>query len=110
MDSSDITGIIFGVMLIGIPMLGFTAKMVMRPLVDAIIRLREAGIMTGPAQQQQQMMIADPRLTELQEEVHSLQKAVQRLVDAEAFNRQLNAGEKRASLPAPGEVIRSEVL
>jgi hypothetical protein len=108
MNSSDITGVIFGIMLIGIPMIGFTAKMVMKPLVDALIRLREAGIMTS--NQQQQQLLADRRLTDLQEELHNLQQTVQRLVDAEAFNRQLGAGEKRASLPpqaAPAEVIRS---
>jgi hypothetical protein len=66
--------------------------MVMKPLIDALIRLREAGIITGT--QQQQQLLADRRLTDLQEELHSLQQTVQRLVDAEAFNRQLGAGEK----------------
>jgi hypothetical protein len=106
MDSHDIANVAFAAIIVGIPLLGITARLVLKPVVDALIRLREAGMISGVAQQQQ--VLADRRLTDMQEEIHNLQQSMRRLVEAEAFNRQLGAGEKRAPLPPAGDAIRNE--
>lgn len=91
MHSGDIAAMVVSFFILGVPIIGFTAKMVMKPMVDAIVRLREAGI-TGTTQQQ---ALEQRQIVELQEEMQSLRRTVERLVEAESFNRQLGAGEKR---------------
>jgi hypothetical protein len=91
LESNDLAALIATFFVIGIPVMGFTARMVLKPVVDALVRLREAGMM-GATQQQG---LEHRQIVELQEEVQSLRRIVERLAEAESFNRQLGAGEKR---------------
>jgi hypothetical protein len=90
MTSSDITAMVVSFFLIGIPMIGFTARMVMKPLVEALVRLREAGVTSATRNEG----LEQRQIIELQEEIQVLRRTVERLVEAENFNRQLGAGEK----------------
>jgi hypothetical protein len=67
----------------GVPALAIAARIAIRPVLDAVNSFREvAGRPTTP----------DPRLAELEAEVTRLGREVNRLAEAEAFNRQLGKG------------------
>ena len=97
MDPSEIAAMVAAFVIVGVPVLGITARLVVRPIVDALVRLQEAGLM-GTSQQQQ---LEQRQIVELQEEVQTLRRAVERLTEAESFNRQLGAGETRSEPPRP---------
>jgi hypothetical protein len=65
----------------GIPALAIAARIAMRPVIEAITRLREVG---APR--------TDPRLASLEAEVSRLSTEVQRLREAETFTRELREG------------------
>jgi hypothetical protein len=95
--NENLTIVIVTGIVLGIPLVGITARMVIKPLVEALVRLREAGVTTGA----QQQILTDRRMTELQEEVASLRQNVERLMEAESFNRQLGAGQKTSEKLGP---------
>ena len=90
MNPNDVAPMVMGLVIVGIPVLGFTAKMVLKPLVEALVRLREAGVVMGSQQQQ----LADQKFVQMQEEIRLLHEQVERLTEAETFHRQLGAGRE----------------
>ena len=64
----------------GAPALALAARLTIRPVLDAIDRLRQ-GVVSSRA--------PDPRVAALEAEVRRLSGEVQRLSEAEAFHRQL---------------------
>lgn len=68
----------------GVTAIALAARLAIRPIVDAIVRLREhSATSVQPA--------PDPRVAVLEEEVRRLNVQVERLAEAEAFIRQLRA-------------------
>ncbi len=82
-------GVIIGIVL-GIPAIGFAARMVIRAIADGIARVRTAG--------QPPSLAADPnrgeqaqRIAQLEAEIASLHEEVARLASVEQFYAQLQA-------------------
>ena len=95
MEPSEIAAMVAAFVIVGVPVLGITARLVVRPIVDALVRLQEAGLM-GASQQQAN---EQKQIVELREEVQSLRRTVERLAEAESFTRQLGAGEPTRNEP-----------
>jgi hypothetical protein len=66
----------------GVPAVAIAARLAIRPVVEAIVRLRE---ISTPA-----LNPKDPRVDLLEAEVTRLSMEVQRLSELESFTRQLN--------------------
>jgi hypothetical protein len=91
MDSDTIgalTGLcaaVIGSLAVLTPVVALSARFAMRPIVDAMIRLREAQGATRNSELQ------DRRIALLESEIQGLQHTVRSLADAEDFRRQLAA-------------------
>ena len=82
MNAKDGLMIILMFVVFGVPALALAARLVIRPMLDAIDRFRET---TVSARQ------PDPRIAEMEAELSRLSVEVQRLSESEAFHRQLLA-------------------
>lgn len=92
----DAAGLVFIFIVFGVPALAIGARLAIRPVVDAIVRLRESFAPPGVA-------APDPRLAALEAEVARLRREVRRLSQAEAFARELEGAPTSASLPGTRE-------
>lgn len=81
MDPKDAAMIVLMFVVFGAPALALAARLTIRPVLEAIDRLREGVAVSS--------RLADPRVDTLQAEVIRLSKEVQRLSESEAFHRQL---------------------
>ena len=82
MNIQDAVMLVLMFVVFGVPALALAARLVIRPMLDAIISLRETAAARA--------MAPDPRLAELEAELSRLSLEVERLSEAEAFHRQLN--------------------
>ena len=82
--------------LVVLPALAITARFALKPIVDAILRLKEGGLLSGPqnlaAGQEAPLLASEVR--HLRAEVAQLQQSVAQLQEAETFHRTL--GERAA--------------
>ena len=96
MDPKDAVLLLIMFIVFAVPALAITARMVMKPIVDAIVRLRE----TGPAR------VSDTvanRVLELEEEVRQLRASVTGLEQTVDFQlKLLTAAPVQAASPATG--------
>jgi hypothetical protein len=81
MDPKDAALLLLMFIVFGAPALALAARLAIRPILDAIDRLREG--VAGSAR------LPDPRVQALESEVTRLSREVQRLSESEAFHRQL---------------------
>jgi len=66
----------------GVPAIAIAARLAIRPIVEAIIRLKEISAPAAP-------MLNNARVEALEAEVSRLSMEVQRLNEVDTFNRQL---------------------
>ncbi len=85
MDSGDIIELSLVFSLVVLPALGITARLALKPIVDAILRLKE-GMDSRPAAEVQHLV----------EEVRQLRATVERLEVADSFHRSLLESTSRA--------------
>ena len=81
MDPKDAALLLLMFIVFGAPALALTARLVIRPILDAMDRLRD-GVANSAR-------LPDARVQALEAEVVRLAKEVERLSEAEAFHRQL---------------------
>jgi len=86
MDPKDAAMIVLMFIVFGVPALALAARLVIRPVLEAIDRFRE-GVAVAPRQ-------PDTRVEVLEAEVARLSTEVERLSESEAFHRQLLATPK----------------
>ena len=73
----------------GVPALALAARLAIRPVLDAVLSLRETAAAQPPA--------LEPRVAELEAEVSRLYVEVGRLTEAEAFDRRLIQARSQAA-------------
>ena len=77
----------------GVPALAITARLIMKPMVDSIIRLRESSGAANNA-------LVERRMLELQDEVSQLRASMAELEETVSFQQKLlTAGEPVLSSP-----------
>jgi hypothetical protein len=79
-----------GIMTILIPIAGLTARFALKPIVEAIARMREAqaGIST------REVGLLEQRLALLEQQHQALEHEVERIAEIKDFDRQLTSGDK----------------
>ncbi len=91
MDASDIVMLLLVFFLVVVPILGITARLAINPMVNAIVRLRESfaqGAGSG---------LVERRVLQLEDELRQVRAEVERLAEAEEFQRELLSPPNRLS-------------
>jgi hypothetical protein len=90
------TAIVLGSLMFLIPIAGITARIALRPIMDALGRYKEVQ---GDKQMQQ---LLERRVSLMEEQLHSMDRSLRDLVEASEFHRELDSGRHRtAALPLP---------
>jgi uncharacterized protein (DUF2164 family) len=84
--------IFLGMMVVLIPITGLTARIALRPMMEALGRYRE---LQGQNEAQQ---LLERRVALMEEQLHGIERAVREVVDASEFHRQLDGAA--GALPA----------
>ncbi len=92
MNSGDIVGLVAVIAIFLIPSIGLTARFALKPIVESVLRLRDALDRERPT-------IEDPRVPILQQEISDLRETVERLSQTVEFDTQLRASAGAAQLP-----------
>lgn len=95
MDTNYLLQVILVFVVVVLPVLAvtftITARYAARPIVDAIIRLRE---LSGPPAAQ-----TEARIAAVEQELRQLREGFERLASAMEFDAQLRAGDGKLRLP-----------
>lgn len=99
----DIIKLVLVFSVVVLPMLALTARFALKPIVDAIVRLREGGMLLGdsPATVSSEVRQMRAELQDLHHELARTRHEVARPNDAESFNLALREAPAPARLPAP---------
>jgi hypothetical protein len=90
---------------VAIPVVAFSARFAIKPVVEALIRLREAQ---GKANASNEMLaLQDRRMSLLESEMQHISTTLERLVEAQEFQARLNGGAVGVALPAPRPLSES---
>jgi hypothetical protein len=96
--------IFLGMMVVLIPIAGLTARFALKPLMEALRSYRE---LQGENQAQQ---LVERRMALMEEQMHSMDRAIRELAEESEFRRDLESGhQKHAALPLPGVPERAPV-
>ena len=100
MDMDEIVELSIVMSLVVMPALALTARFALKPIVDAILRLKEGGVLPGsPAVAgSQDVALMTTEVRHLRDEVAQLHQSVAQLQDAETFHRSLT------ETPAPPQI------
>ena len=92
---APLIGFAIAAFVVSIPVIAFSARFAIKPVVDALIRLREAQAKTGASSEM--LAMQDRRLALLESEMQHVGASLDRLVEAQEFHARLGAGQA----PAP---------
>jgi len=95
MAPNDIIGLVAVIAIFLIPSIGLTARFALKPIVDSVLRVRDAL-------DTERRALEDPRVPALQQEVVDLRETVERLSAAVEFDTQLRAPATPAAARLPG--------
>ena len=89
--------------LVVLPALGITARFAIKPIVDAILRLKEGGVLPGESADALGAEVRQTRaeLMALREEVTHVKLELARVQEAEHFHAALREAPASAALPPP---------
>lgn len=102
MDIGDLSGLIVVICLVAVPALALSARIALRPIVEAILRVREA-FASGPG-----AAAVERRVVELEAALEQLRAEVHRLARAQEFHEQLQATADPAAGASPARSTRTE--
>jgi hypothetical protein len=86
MDTEEMLIVMGSIVLVFIPALALTARFALKPIVEAIIRLRE-GFTSTPRE-----VASDQRLLRMEQQLSALQRRLDEVEKAGTFERQLGRG------------------
>ncbi|MBV9110704.1 MAG: hypothetical protein JO306_14935 [Gemmatimonadetes bacterium] len=102
MEFNDLIKLLVICSVIVLPMLALTARFALKPIVDALLRLKVGGVLPGEGSAAEEMRLLRGELRQMHDELAQMRTTVDRLQEAESFDRAL-AGTRHeaAALPAP---------
>jgi len=107
MPVDDIVKLCMIMSLIVLPALAVTARFALKPIVDAILRLKEGGVLPSSASSVaagQDVALLTAEVRHLRDDVAQLQQSVAQLQDAETFHRSLTERAAPSQIAPPPEV------
>ena len=99
-----ILGVIFGGLIFLVPIIGITARIALRPVMDSWAKYRE---LKG---NDETVLMLERRMALMEEHLNSIDRSVQLLLEEADFRRQLETGTPRPGqlgAGAPGETPRA---
>lgn len=99
MDGEDIIILAMLVFLVIVPALGVTARFALKPIVDALLRLKEGGLLPTALRNADDAASLTAEVRQLRVEIAQLQQSVARLEEAESFHRGLAGHSGTPRLP-----------
>jgi hypothetical protein len=97
---APLIGFVICAFIVSIPVIAFSARFAVKPVVDALIRLREAQGKTDISTEM--LALQDRRLSLLESEMQHIGSALERLAEAQEFQAKLSA-PLNVALPAAPE-------
>ena len=105
MDMDEVIQLAVIMSLVVLPALALTARFALKPIVDAILRLKEGGVLPGsslPAGAQDLPLLVT-EVRHLRDEMAQLQQTVAQLQDAASFDRSLAERPAAPQIAPPPE-------
>ena len=96
-DVTAIVAIVMGLMVVLIPIAGVTARFALKPIAEAVARVREASGTN------RELQVVEQRLALLEQQLSNLETEVRQIEDKSEFDRQLAAGTEDRPLVAGTE-------
>jgi hypothetical protein len=87
-DVTSVVAVIMGILVILIPISGLTARFALKPIAEAVARMREAQ---GASQA---LGLVEQRLALLEQQMSNLESDMKRIEDVTEFDRQLRSGSQ----------------
>lgn len=87
-DVTSIVAVFMGMLVILIPIAGLTARFALKPIAEAVARMREAQ---GSADQ---LSLLEQRLSLMEQQLGAIEEDVQRLDEKVEFDRRLEAAKE----------------
>lgn len=87
-DLTSIVAIVMGLLVVLIPIAGFTARFALKPIADAVARMREAQSSS------RELSMVEQRLTLLEQQLVHMESELHRVREASDFDRQLRSGDE----------------
>jgi hypothetical protein len=88
-DVTSVVAVVMGLMVVLIPIAGLTARFALKPIAEAVARMR-AG--QGASQE---LAVMEQRVALLEQQLSNLETDVRKIEDVAAFDRQLKSGESQ---------------
>lgn len=85
-DVTGVVAVIMGLMVILIPVAGVTARFALKPIAEAVARMREAQGAN------RELQLVEQRLSLMEQQIQNLETDVRRIEEKSDFDRQLGAG------------------
>lgn len=92
-DVTGIVAIVMGMMVVLIPIAGLTARFALKPIAEAVARMREGQ------GSNQQLAVMEQRLSLLEQQLNGVESDVRRLEEYSEFDRELRASRSPEALP-----------
>jgi hypothetical protein len=97
---APLIGFLATAFIVSIPVIAFSARFAIRPIADAMVRLREAQ--NGARGADDALLMHDRRLSLMEAELQQISSTLDRLVEADQFRTQLESGSVARALPEAG--------
>lgn len=94
LDIPFLVGVVMAMLVVLIPVTGFTARFALRPIVDAIARAREGE------GNRQAVQLLERRLALVEQQLQSMEGTVERLSEESEFHRKLADPSTAGPLPS----------
>jgi hypothetical protein len=85
-----LVAVTLGIMTVLIPIAGFTARFALKPIVEAMARMKE--IQAGSTGRE--LSVLEQRVALLEQQHSALEHEIERLAELKDFDRQLTSGDK----------------
>ena len=99
---APLIGFLVTACVIAIPVFAFSARFAIRPIADAIVRIRESQNSARTAEEA--LLLHDRRLSLMEAELQQIHGVLERLVESDQFRTQL---ESARAVPALGQGPRA---
>lgn len=99
MDTDDVVKFMVIFSVVVLPAIAITARFALKPIVDAILRLKEGGVI--PTENAGTLREVVAELQQLRAEVAEVKGEMERLRDVESFHAALREAPRTEALPLP---------
>jgi hypothetical protein len=86
-DVTAVVAVVMGLMVVLIPIAGLTARFALKPIAEAVARMRSGQ---GASQE---LAVMEQRVALLEQQLSNLETDIRKIEDVAAFDRQLKSGE-----------------